>query len=180
MKEKNKNLTNSYLSFKLTDYYLSFKLGNEEFAWHVNKVINLLELTKITEIPKVPTYVKGVINLRGMVLPVIDTRMRFGLSETKHTYKTCIVVMELEMDGQSVFVGALVDEVLAVLEIDDDQIKPPPGIGNKYQSKFVEGTTKVDDKFIMILNMENVFSFEEFEELKDIKEKNTEKEVANS
>ena len=171
MSKINKNSTNSYLSFKL---------GKEEFASHVNKVINILELTEITEIPKAPTCMKGVINLRGMVLPVIDTRMKFGLSATDYTDKTCIVVMELEMDNELVFVGALVDEVVAVLEIDDDQIKPPPSIGNKYRSEFIEGMTKINENFIMILNMENVFSFEEFEELKDIKEKVDTKEVASS
>ena len=102
--------------------YLTFKLGEEEFAAHVGKVLNILEMTKITEVPKSPDYMKGVINLRGSVLPVIDTRIKFGMTPTEYTPNTCIVVMDIDMDGDSIHVGALVDSVQAVLEIEDTQI----------------------------------------------------------
>ncbi|MBB1540808.1 MAG: chemotaxis protein CheW [Bacteroidia bacterium] len=147
--------------------YLTFKLGEEEFAAHVGKVLNILEMTKITEVPKSPDYMKGVINLRGSVLPVIDTRIKFGMTPTEYTPNTCIVVMDIDMDGDSIHVGALVDSVQAVLEIEDTQILPPPSIGHKYRSEFIEGVANINDSFIMILNMDEVFSSEEVHDMHD-------------
>lgn len=153
--------------------YLSFKLGEEEFASHVGKVLNILEMTKITEVPKSPEYMKGVINLRGTVLPVVDTRIKFGMSPTVYTPNTCIVVMEVDLEGDTVQVGALVDAVQAVLEIDNSQIQPPPSIGSKYKSEFIYGMAKIDERFIMLLDMDKVFSSEE---IHDVKEKTVEGE----
>ena len=133
--------------------FLSFKLGEEEFAAHVGKVLNILEMTKITEVPKAPEYMKGVINLRGTVLPVIDTRIKFGMPPTEYTANTCIIVLDIEVDGESIQIGALVDGVQAVLEIDKSKIMPPPSIGSKYRSEFIEGVANIDDKFIMILEI---------------------------
>ena len=147
--------------------YLSFRLGNEEFASHVNKVLNILEMTKITKVPKAPYYMKGVINLRGMVLPVVDTRLKFGMPETEYTDKTCIIVMELMFEGEMVFTGALVDEVKAVLEIEESEIQPPPNIGSQYRSEFITGIVNVNNDFVMILDMEQLFSSEELIDLKD-------------
>lgn len=156
--------------------YLSFKLGDEEFAAHVGKVLNILEMTRITEVPKAPEYMKGVINLRGTVLPVIDTRIKFGMTPTVYTTNTCIIVLDIELDGESIHVGALVDSVQAVLEIEKGQIMPPPSIGSKYKSEFIEGVANIDEKFIMILNMDSVFSSDEITDLKD-KTEESEKSV---
>jgi len=153
--------------------FLSFKLGEEEFAAHVGKVLNILEMTKITEVPKAPEYMKGVINLRGTVLPVIDTRIKFGMTKTEYTTNTCIIVLDIEMDGDSIHVGALVDSVQAVLELNNSQIMPAPSIGSKYKSEFIEGVANIDDKFIMILNMDAVFSGNELANIQD-KTKETE------
>ena len=144
---------------KITSY-LTFKLGDEEFAAHVSKVLNILELTKITEVPKSPNYMTGVINL-----PVIDTRIKFGMTPTEFTPSTCIVVMDIDLEGESVHVGALVDSVQAVVEIEHDQIMPPPSLGNKYRSEFIEGVANINDKFVMILNMDEVFSSEDLIDL---------------
>ena len=133
----------------------------------MGKVLNILEMTRITEVPKSPDYMKGVINLRGSVLPVIDTRIKFGMTPTEYTPNTCIVVMDIDMDGDSIHVGALVDSVQAVLEIDDAQILPPPSIGHKYRSEFIEGVANINETFIMILNMDEVFSSEEVHNLQD-------------
>ena len=149
---------------KITSY-LTFKLGDEEFAAHVSKVLNILELTKITEVPKSPNYMTGVINLRGSVLPVIDTRIKFGMTPTEFTPSTCIVVMDIDLEGESVHVGALVESVQAVVEIEHDQIMPPPSLGNKYRSEFIEGVANINDKFVMILNMDEVFSSEDLIDL---------------
>jgi purine-binding chemotaxis protein CheW len=145
--------------------YLSFKLGDEEFAAHVGKVLNILEMTKITEVPKAPVYMKGVINLRGTVLPVIDTRIKFGMTPTEYTTNTCIIVLDIEVDGETIQLGALVDAVQAVLEIEKGQIMPPPSIGSKYKSDFIEGVANIDEKFIMILDMDAVFSTEDVTDL---------------
>ncbi len=158
--------------------FLSFNLGEEEFAAHVSKVINILEMTKITEVPKSPEYMKGVINLRGTVLPVVDTRIKFGMAATEYTTNTCIIVMEVNIEGDEVQVGALVDSVQAVLEIADNQIQPPPGIGSKYKSDFIYGMAKIDEKFIMLLDMDKVFSVDEVVIVKE-KTQEGEKKIEN-
>jgi purine-binding chemotaxis protein CheW len=147
--------------------YLTFKLGDEIFGANVSKVLNILEMTKITKVPKAPSYMKGVINLRGAVLPLIDTRIKFDMGETQYTTNTCILVLDIDMGGESVHVGALVDSVQEVLEIDDASIQPPPSIGSKYKSEFIEGMAKVDDEFIMLLNMDLIFSTDELSLLRD-------------
>jgi purine-binding chemotaxis protein CheW len=145
--------------------YLTFKLGEEEFGAHVSQVLNILEMTKITEVPKTPDYMKGVINLRGTVLPIIDTRIKFGLPETEYTNNTCIVVMDLDLNGDTLHIGAIVDEVLSVIEIEQDQIEPPPSIGNKYKSEFIFGMAKVQEEFVMLLDMQKVLDSDEMAEI---------------
>lgn len=147
--------------------YLTFKLGKELFAAHVSKVLNILELVKITEVPKAPQYMKGVINLRGNVLPVIDTRIKFGMTATEFTKNTCILVLNVTIDDEEVDVSALVDAVQEVLEVEQDQIQPPPSIGSKYQSEFIQGMIKADEQFIMLLDMDKVFSTEEIIDIKE-------------
>ena len=158
MEEKSTDSINSYLTFKI---------GSEVFAANVSKVLNILELQPITEVPQSPKYMKGVINLRGEVLPVIDSKVKFGLGETEFTNNTCILVLDINIDEESVHVGALVDSVLEVLEFEEKDIEPAPSIGNKYKSEFIEGMCKADDKFIMILNMDLVFSMDELVILKE-------------
>ena len=142
--------------------YLSFKLGDEIFAANVSKVLNILEMTKITKVPRAPEYMKGVINLRGTVLPLVDTRIKFGLPTTEFTANTCILVLDIQIESDTLQVGALVDAVQEVLEIEPNQILPPPNIGSKFHSQFVSGMYKSsEDQFIMILDMDKVFSTEE-------------------
>jgi len=141
--------------------YLSFKLGDDEFAAHVSKVLNILEMIKITPVPRSPEYMKGVVNLRGTVLPIIDTRIKFGMTPTEYTQNTCIVVMDILMDKDTIQLGALVDSVVSVIEIENNQIQPPPSLGSKYKSEFILGVAKVEEHFIMILDMDKVFSSDE-------------------
>lgn len=150
---------------KKINSYLSFKLGDEEFAAHASKVLNILELTKITTVPRAPEYMKGVINLRGTVLPVVDTRIKFGMTPTEYTANTCIIVMDIVVDNEAIQLGALVDAVQAVIEITPNQIMPAPSIGSKYQSQFIEGVTSIDDKFVMILDMDAIFSTDDLTSL---------------
>jgi purine-binding chemotaxis protein CheW len=147
--------------------YLSFKLGEEIFGANVTKVLNILEIAKITKVPKAPLYMKGVINLRGSVLPLIDTRIKFDMGETVYTPNTCILVLDIDISGEVVHVGALVDSVHEVIEIEDTQILPPPSIGSKYKSEFIEGIAKINNDFIMLLNMDLIFSRSELSLLKD-------------
>jgi purine-binding chemotaxis protein CheW len=141
-----------------TESYLTFKLDEEIFAVNVEKVIEIQELKQITKVPKTPSYMRGVVNLRGSVLPVVDTRIKFGLSQTIETINTCILVLKIEMEEDSILLGLMVDSVQEVLELKDSQINPPPGIGNKYKSEFITGMGKVEDDFIMLLDIDKIFS----------------------
>lgn len=149
--------------------YLSFRLGEETFAANVSKVLNILEMTKITKVPKAPAHMKGVINLRGTVLPVIDTRVKLGLSATDVTVNTCILVLEVIVEGDILQVGALVDAVSEVLEIESEEILPPPSIGNRFKSDFINGVYKLsDENFIMIFDLNKLFSANENQTLNEI------------
>jgi purine-binding chemotaxis protein CheW len=158
MNEDNKIRINSYLSFKL---------GEEEFAAHASKVLNILEMSRITVVPRAPEYMKGVINLRGTVLPVIDTRVKFGMSPIEYTNNTCIIVLDITIGSESIKVGALVDSVQAVLELEKEQIMPAPSIGSKYKSDFISGVANIDEKFIMILDMDAIFSSDDISSIID-------------
>ncbi len=152
MDEKQKENQNSYLTFML---------GKELFAVNVRYVLHILPVPEITGVPNSPDYMKGVINHGGKVLPVIDTRVKFNMPRVEKTRNTCIVVVEINSNDDTINVGAVVDSVQNVLEISDNQIQPPPGIGSKYQSEFIEGMIKEKDEFIILLNMNKVFSAEE-------------------
>jgi len=146
--------------------FLSFKLSEEVFAINVSQVLNILEMSKITRIPKAPEYLKGVINLRGTVLPVVDLRIKFGLSEKEATVDTSIIVLNIVLNEESVFVGIMVDAVREVLELKNNEIAPTPSIGTKYNTGFIKGMWRTDDKFIMILDIDKVFSTEEIIDFK--------------
>ncbi len=144
-----------------TNSYLTFKIGEELFGANVSKILSILELTKITRIPRTPDFIRGVINLRGAVLPIIDIRLKFGLTQTEFTSNTCILVLEIDMDSVTVKIGALVDSVQEVLELEESDILPPPNIGTKYKSDFIEGMFKLENSFVVLLNMNLIFSEDE-------------------
>ncbi len=149
----------------ITHTYLTFRLGKEYFASNVSKVLNILEMLPITHIPKAPEYMKGVINLRGLVLPVIDTRIKFGMSPAEMSPSTGILVLDVNVNGIAVKLGAIVDSVDEVIELGEADIQEPPSLGTKYRSEFIEGMAKKAESFIMILNMDNVFSADELLEV---------------
>lgn len=149
--------------------YLSFQVGNEVFAANVAHVINILEITKITRVPRSPKFMKGVMNLRGSVLPVLDTRIKFGLEETAYTTNTCILVIELSSKNEKIQLGAIVDSVKEVLELEEKDIQPPPSIGTTFDSKLLDGMTRKDDDFIMIINVDKVFGDDEIINIKETK-----------
>jgi purine-binding chemotaxis protein CheW len=142
--------------------YLSFKLGDEFFAVHVSKVLNILELVPITKVPKSHESIVGVINLRGSVLAVVDIRLKFKLAHSEYTKDTCILVLQVLIGDEYVEVGAIVDSVHSVIEVDENMILPPLSVGVKYKSEFITGIVKQNDRFIMILDIDRIYSLENF------------------
>ena len=138
--------------------FLSFKLGKELFAINVAKVLTILELRPITKVPNSPDYMRGVINLRGNVLPVIDMRLKFKMESTEFTKNTCIIVLNVVVDNEDIQLGMLVDAVDRVLEIKDSEIEESPTIGTKYKTEFIQGMFKLDSGFIMLLNIDLIFN----------------------
>ena len=158
--------------------YLTFYLGEEVFACHVNKLLHILEIPEITDIPGSPVYMNGIIDLRGSVLPVIDARIKLGMSPVEITKDTCIVVMDITLDEDNLLVGVLVDSVSEVLEFTEEMILPPPNLGNKYKSEYIDGIVKKDKQFIMILDIDTVFSLDDINFLKETSSIESETELA--
>ncbi len=144
-----------------TRQYLTFQLGDEIFAIDVSHVREILEFTTVTKVPGTPEYMRGVINLRGSVVPVLDIRLKFGMLAAEKTVNTCIIVVEVSFDGETTIIGALVDSVQEVFELDPEQIEPAPKIGMQLKTEFIKGMGKKDERFIIILDIGKVFTFEE-------------------
>ncbi|WP_420239462.1 chemotaxis protein CheW [Telmatobacter bradus] len=154
-----------------TRQYLTFKLGNEVFATDVAQVREVMDLTSITEIPRTPEFMAGVINLRGSVVPVVDLRLCFEMSKTESTRNTCIVVVEVMLDGESTVIGALADSVEEVIDLEPEQIQPAPKIGTQIRTDFIKGMGKRESGFIMILDIDRVFSAEELAVARGVEQK---------
>jgi purine-binding chemotaxis protein CheW len=144
-----------------TTQYLTFNLSDEVFAVDVGRVREILEITNITKVPQTPEFMRGVINLRGSVVPVIDMRLKFGMSETERTVNTCIVVVEVDMDGENIVLGALADSVQEVIEMEPSQIEAAPHIGTHLNTDFIKGMGKHNERFVMILDIDKIFSGDE-------------------
>ncbi|MBI2353752.1 MAG: chemotaxis protein CheW [Deltaproteobacteria bacterium] len=144
-----------------TTQYLTFKLEEEIFALDVAKVREILEYTTVTKVPRTPDFMRGVINLRGSVVPVIDLRLKFGMTETEQTINTCIIVAEVGMDDETILLGALADSVQEVNEMEPGQIEAVPRIGTQLNTDFIRGMGKHDGCFVMILDIDRVFSSDE-------------------
>lgn len=140
--------------------YLTFKLGKEKFAANIANVLHILGVPAITELPNAPAYIKGAINLRGKVLTVIDPHEKFKMSPQPITKNSCIIVLEFEKDGERTELGALVDAVDKVIEVSQGQLLPPPNLGTEFKSDYIENVIKMDEEFILVLNIVNVFNTE--------------------
>ncbi|ADQ85788.1 chemotaxis protein CheW [Methylovorus sp. MP688] len=145
--------------------YLTFMLGAEIFAINILSIKEIIEYGNLTIVPKMPSFIRGVINLRGSVVPVIDLAARFEKGEAKLSRKTCIVIIEVEHEEVHQVIGVMVDAVNEVLEIASDQIEPVPSFGAKIRTDFINGMGKVDQKFVIILNVNQVLSVDEMAEL---------------
>ena len=144
-----------------TARYLTFKLGEELFAINVFKAREVLDLSHITRVPTAPGYLRGVVNVRGNAIPVVDLRSKFGLAQTADTLSTRIIVMDLQMDGQNVIVGGLADAVHEVLELEPHEINEAPSLGLRWRTDLILGMGRRNDRFTIILDIERVFSSEE-------------------
>ena len=141
--------------------YLTFKLAEEVYALDIGKVREVLDFTTVTKVPRTPDFMRGVINLRGSVVPVVDLRLKFGMTATEKTVNTCVIITEVAVDGDTMVLGALADSVQEVLDLEPEQISAPPKIGTKLRTEFIRGMGKRDDRFIIILDIDKVFSLEE-------------------
>ncbi|HEY1755552.1 MAG TPA: chemotaxis protein CheW [Bryobacteraceae bacterium] len=141
--------------------YMTFKLGNELFALNVAQVREVLEVSTITRVPTAPDYMRGVVNVRGKAIPVVDLRLRFGLPATLDTVSTRVIVMELQIDGETTVLGGIADSVHEVIELDPEAINPPPRIAMRWRTEFIQGMGQRGDDFIIILDVNAVFASEE-------------------
>jgi len=148
-------------SEKAAKQYLTFELAHETFAVDVARVREILDFISITKVPRTPDFMRGVINLRGSVVPVVDMKLKFGMEATEKTVDTCIIVLEVAIEGETTIVGALADSVEEVLELEPAQIEPPPRIGMKLNIDFISGMGKLGEEFVIILDTDKIFTFEE-------------------
>jgi len=141
--------------------YLTFQLGGEMFAIGILNIKEIIEYGSLTEVPMMPGFIRGVINLRGAVVPVVDLSARFGRKRTEVTRRTCIVIIEVETDDEKHDVGLVVDSVSEVLEIAAGEIEAAPSFGTKIRADFIHGMGKVNGKFVIILSVNNVLSLDD-------------------
>ena len=143
-----------------TDQYLTFTLGDETFAIEIVKVREVIDYINVTRVPRMSPNLRGVINLRGSVVPVIDMRLVLGMTPIEKTVDTCIIIADVCIDGESLHLGMLADSVQGVIDVDPGQIDPPPRMGSLLDTELIRGIGKRDDGFFIILNIDRVLSGE--------------------
>ncbi len=141
-----------------TALYLTFKLGKEVFAFDVYRVREVLDLSPITKVPQAADFMRGVINVRGSMVPVVDMRMKFGMPAVDNTVNTRVVVMEVSVEGEETVLGAIADSVHEVIELEPEQIEAPPTLGGRWRNGFIRGIGKRGEQFVIILNLSEFFS----------------------
>lgn len=143
--------------------YLTFRLGDEVFALEISHVREVLDYTHITRVPRSPDFLCGVINLRGNVVPVIDLKLSLGMEAIVRTVETCIIIVEITVGGEPILLGALSDSVQEVVEIDPKQIDPPPKLGTRFNTEYLKGMGKHEDRFVIILDFNRVLSSDDLD-----------------
>ena len=141
--------------------FLTFKLEDETYALDIARVHSVLDFEKVTKVPKTPDFMRGVINLRGSVVPIVDLKLKFGMSITEKTIDTCVIIVEVMLDNEATVLGLLADSVQEVIDLEPDEIEPPPKIGTRLRTEFITGMGKKDDDFIIILDLNKIFTLEE-------------------
>ncbi len=144
-----------------TGKYLTFSLDEEEYGIGILKVKEIIGMMPITSVPRTPDFVKGVINLRGKVIPVIDLRSKFKMQVIPYTERTCIIVVEIDSESGTILIGIVVDEVSEVLNIGEEQIEEAPGFGSKVNTGYILGMAKIEGRVKILLNIDQVLSSEE-------------------
>lgn len=144
-----------------TDQYLTFQLAGEMFAIGILAIREIIEYASLTTVPMMPTYVRGVINLRGSVVPVLDLSVRFGKAPSAVTKRTCIVIVEITLHAERRVFGVVVDSVNAVLDIPSSEIEPAPSFGARIRTDFIQGMGRVNDRFVVLLDVTHVLAAEE-------------------
>jgi purine-binding chemotaxis protein CheW len=142
--------------------YLTFALGAEEYGLEILKVREIIGHMEITAIPQTPMHIKGVINLRGQVIPIIDLRLKFGMDEEEITEETCIIVVDIAQNGTQFLTGIVVDHVSEVLDVEGENIEPAPQFGSTVDTKFILGIGKIGDSVKILLNINEVMGGEDF------------------
>jgi len=148
--------------------FVTFKLDEEIYALAISQVREVLDFTTVTKVPQTPEFVRGVINLRGGVVPVVDLKSKFGLKKTEKAVDTRIVIAEILVDTETTILGMLADSVREVIELEPGQISPAPKIGTRLKTDFIRGMGKVEDEFIIILDIDRVFSGDELSVVQEL------------
>ena len=143
--------------------YLTFTLDSEVFACSITRVREVLEFTTVTKVPRTPESMRGVINLRGSVVPVMDLRRTFGMGDTENSVNTCVIIVEVEVGGEATVLGAMADSVQEVIDLTPEQIELPPKIGTRLDTRFIQGMGKRGEEFVILLDIDQVFSAGELE-----------------
>ncbi len=151
-----------------TGKYLTFTLDEEEYGIGILKVKEIIGMMPITSVPRTPPFVKGVINLRGKVIPVIDLRLKFEMGEIPYNDRTCIIVVEIDSEGDTILIGIVVDAVSEVLNIQENEIEKTPAFGTKLDTEYILGMAKTEDGVKILLNIDNVLSHEERTQLEKV------------
>ena len=166
MNEIKKNQSNTYLTFYLDE---------ELFGLNILLVREVLEYTFITRVPMTADFMRGVINVRGHVVPVVDLRQKFGMEKIEQTVNTCIIIVELEIEGESATMGALVDGVQEVLDIAPEQIEASPRLGSRIDTRFIQGIGKLGERFVILLDIQGIFSSRELSMISTVHQQETDK-----
>ena len=149
--------------------FLTFLLGSEEYGIPINKIKEIIGIMEITKVPRTPVFIKGVINLRGKIIPVMDLRLKFELGEKEYNQRTCIIVVEIDFSGSKRLMGIVVDTVSEVVNIQKGDIELPPQYGSRVDTAFLTGMGKVKGKVILLLDIEQVLNSDEKAQLSEIR-----------
>jgi purine-binding chemotaxis protein CheW len=141
--------------------YLTFTLDQERYAVEISKVREVLEFTTANRVPRTPEYMRGMINLRGNIVPVVDLRLKLGLSPTERTVDTCVIITEIDLEGEPLVLGVLADSVQEVIDLDAASITPCPRMGTRVDTRFIHGMGKREGQFLVVLNIDRVLTEEE-------------------
>ncbi len=173
------NIESDCIGRLLAGKYLTFSLNNGEYGIEILKVNQIIRLQTITAIPHTPPYIRGVINLRGMIIPIIDLRRKFDMTAHGDTERSCIVVIKLEENGKTVQMGIVIDEVREVLEISADDIEAPPDFGIGINTEFIMGIAKTGNRVKMLIEIGKALSSAEIKELAGLSKKNENGNIGN-